>query len=288
MKKLLTAILALALVLGCAACTPKKETPAPTPAASEKTITVGILEMNDAEAGKTYDSIIAAKLPAYVKVTPYNSLTTILAAVNGGKVDTIEIPRIVAEYLKTTDPKLTEVPSPSNEHSVFFRFAFKKDNTADRDLLNNGLTTLTTNGTLATLEEKYVTANVVDSSEVVLPKTDGAKTIKVGVTGDIPPMDYVSADGKPSGFNVALLAALGSELKINFELVTIESDARLIALEQGTVDMLFWIRSNNPEIDTETAERYAVTTSYLKTNGCALSNMSAEEIAAMIKEAENK
>ncbi|MEG1945499.1 MAG: transporter substrate-binding domain-containing protein [Lachnospiraceae bacterium] len=288
MKKLLTAILALALVLGCAACTPKTETPTPTPAASEKTVTVGILEMNDAEGGKTTDARMS-RLPDWIKITPYNSLTTLLAAVNGGKADMIQVPGIVSEYIRSTDPKLTEVPNKRNE-SIFFKFAFKKDNTADRDLLNSGLTTLTTNGTLAALEAKYITANVVDSSEVVLPKTDGAKTIKVGVTGDIPPMDYVSADGKPSGFNVALLAALGSELKINFELVTIEADARLIALEQGTVDMLFWMRSNEPEGegDTETAEKYAVTTSYLKSSGYLLSKMSAKEITAIIKEAENK
>ncbi|MEG0961757.1 MAG: transporter substrate-binding domain-containing protein [Lachnospiraceae bacterium] len=280
MKKLLTAILALALVLGCAACA----TETPAPAASEKTVTLGMLEINDIEAGKTADALMA-KLPDWITLKPYNSLTTLLAAFNGGKTHMIHVPGVVAEYLKTTDLELTEIPSLRNE-SLFFKFAFKKDNTADRDLLNDGLTTLTTNGTLAALEAKYITANVVDSSEVVLPKTDGAKTIKVGVTGDMPPMDYVSADGKPSGFNVALLAALGSELKINFELVTIEADARFIALEQGTVDMLFWLRS--VEDNTATTEKYAATTSYLKTNGITLSKMSNEEIATMIKEAENK
>ena len=69
----------------------------------------------------------------------------------------------------------------------------------------------------------------------------GAKTIKVAVTGDRPPMDYVSAGGDPLGFNTALVAEVAKRLEMNVEMVNVSCAARGIALATGVCDIVFWM-----------------------------------------------
>ena len=76
---------------------------------------------------------------------------------------------------------------------------------------------------------------------VALPVIDGAPTLKVAVTGDMPAMDCILADGTPAGFNVAFLSELSTRINKNIELVSIDSAARGAALSSGQVDALFWV-----------------------------------------------
>ena len=69
---------------------------------------------------------------------------------------------------------------------------------------------------------------------------EGAETIRIAVTGDLPPMDVILSDGTPAGFNTAFLAELSQRVGVNFELVSVESSARAVALSSGVVDALFW------------------------------------------------
>ncbi|MBQ5660201.1 MAG: transporter substrate-binding domain-containing protein [Lachnospiraceae bacterium] len=48
-----------------------------------------------------------------------------------------------------------------------------------------------------------------------LPYFEGARTIKIGVTGDLPPMDFVAANGKAAGFNIALLTEIANRAQVN-------------------------------------------------------------------------
>ena len=59
-------------------------------------------------------------------------------------------------------------------------------------------------------------------------------------TGDLPPLDYVAADGTPAGFNVALMNAIAEKQNVNFTFVQVEADARLSALSSGKIDVIFW------------------------------------------------
>jgi hypothetical protein len=77
-----------------------------------------------------------------------------------------------------------------------------------------------------------------------MPVIDGAETIKVAVTGALPPMDYVAADGTPAGFNTALLAEISQRIGKNIELVVVDSVGRAAALASGTVDAVFWTRTS--------------------------------------------
>ena len=60
-------------------------------------------------------------------------------------------------------------------------------------------------------------------------------------------MDYMSADGTPSGFNTALLAELGRRLQKNILLVSVDSGARASALAGDAADVVFWARTVTEE-----------------------------------------
>jgi polar amino acid transport system substrate-binding protein len=69
----------------------------------------------------------------------------------------------------------------------------------------------------------------------------GAEKLKIGVTGDLPPLDLTLADGKPAGFSTAVLAEISKRLGKNIELVPIDSAARASALSSNRVDVVFWV-----------------------------------------------
>ena len=83
----------------------------------------------------------------------------------------------------------------------------------------------------------------------------GDETIKVAVTGDLPPMDYVSADGSFAGFNTAILAEIGKRLNKKIELKQIDSAARAISLSSNEADVVFWTRVGTGKPDKETLEK---------------------------------
>ena len=76
--------------------------------------------------------------------------------------------------------------------------------------------------------------------KVEIPMTDGAPTIKVGITGDLPPLDLILPDNSPAGFNTAMLAEIAKRLGRNIEVVDIDSGARASALSSKFIDVVFW------------------------------------------------
>ena len=67
-----------------------------------------------------------------------------------------------------------------------------------------------------------------------------------GSNRDLPPIDYVAADGKAAGFNTALLAEIAKRLKINIKTVYVNTASRTASLSSGRSDVVFWyqVREN--------------------------------------------
>ena len=98
-------------------------------------------------------------------------------------------------------------------------------------------------GTLQKLIDEYI-IKASDGGEpvaIAFEKFEG-DPIRIAVTGSLPPMDYVAADGTFAGFNTAVLAEIGKRLQKNIELVQVDSIGRALALSEGTVDVVFWTR----------------------------------------------
>lgn len=124
-----------------------------------------------------------------------------------------------------------------------FSFMMMEDHAELRDEFNRAIADMKADGTLDALH-----ASMMDTEKgVEIEKIEGAETVKVGVTGDLPPMDFTDELDVPAGFNTAVLSEISKRIGKNIELVKIYAGARSIALNHGLIDVVFWSRVSAPD-----------------------------------------
>ena len=194
-----------------------------------------------------------------LEVVYFDTLDAMLMALNAGEIAAMDVSETTAQYLTHSDPNLVQVASYGDgaDGDTFadtvrgllsndFAFMFMEKNAALRDEFDAALASFTEEE-MEKLVQEHITAaiNGDEISPIQMPVIEGAETIKVAVTGSLPPMDYVAADGTPAGFNTALLAEISQRMGKNIELVVVDSVGRAAALASGTVDAVFWTRTNS-------------------------------------------
>lgn len=204
------------------------------------------------------------------EVIPMNRRSDLLAAILAGKIDATASPRIVTEYYARRNKNLKIIEQPKI-FEVNIVMAVRSEDAIFKAGLDSAITILKENGTLKTLDDKWVT-NLPATNEPAfeeMAKIEGAKTVYVGVSGDFAPLDYIASDGRPAGYNVALLAEIGKILKVNFEIVSIETQAKFMALESKRIDAVFfhWSGKQIGQFFTDITRRYIVTIPYYTDKG---------------------
>ena len=175
----------------------------------------------------------------------YDSLTSMVMALNAGEVDEISLPEPVAEYAMNVNDGI-DISSVVRGLPASLALGFRKDDDPSlRNRFNEALLSMKADGTLSILRAKYIDEPGLDEPEPVeFGKYENIDTtIKVAVTGDLPPIDFIAADGTPAGFNTAVLAELAKRMKVNIQLINIESGARAAALASKRADVVFWFTS---------------------------------------------
>ena len=215
---------------------------------------------------------ILASLNQKIEHTNYNNLSTALLDLESGKIDFLSCGQTTADYVIAHNDKFEAAPKNATSN---YSMMTMDSNTEVYNILNNAIKAMKEDGTLDKLIENELKAYINSDPEAKdLPHFDGAKTIKIGVTGDLPPMDYVAANGKAAGFNIALLAEIANRAQVNIELVQIESGSRPMALSSGKVDAVFWTRSQTCTVcGAEGAEKVdgtIVTESYFSDYGAVI------------------
>ena len=236
MKRFLAIILAGLMLLSLAACGEK----------DDDKVKIGVLQtgqMDGLISSEAHREHIQKDFPGKREYVPYSNLSAALMDLESGRIDTIGLEKCTADYVVAHNDKI-EVYEDTKEMTIFSMMTLDT-NTEVYDILNNAIKAMKEDGTLDSLIENELKA-YINSDPVAkdLPHFDGAQTIKIGVTGDLPPMDFVAANGKAAGFNIALLTEIANRAQVNFELVQIETDARAMALSSGKVDAVFWTRSS--------------------------------------------
>lgn len=245
MKKFLSVVAACltagALFVGCGDSPPTDQ----STDQKSQSVAIGMIAGLNAGEQRFNDSLhsIGVFLPNQY-VVYYDSLNAMQMGLEAGNVDEISLYESVADYLIARKPELvlTDAHKPKLKLIDNFCCAVKDDDKALLDDINGAIASMKDDGTLERLTKQYID-DVKDEPEAVeIAAIDGADTIKVAVTGDMPPLDLIRADGTPAGFNTAILAEIGKRLNRNIELVTIDSAARASALSSGRVDVIFWVR----------------------------------------------
>lgn len=245
-KLLLSCVMAGALFTGCGG----GEQPAPKTDGGDsgKKIQLGMithLNATEQKMGEILASIEdSEKVPLNnYTVKYYDSLKLMQMGIESGSIDQISLYKSVGNYVVAYNPKYEVASGAANLYSDNFCFAVRKDDAALKADLDKAIDAMKADGALDKLVKEYITD--VDKEQeppvIEIPMTEGAQSIKVGVTGDLPPLDYVSADGKAAGFNTAFLAEVAKRSGKNIEVVDIDSGARSAALSSGQIDVIFWV-----------------------------------------------
>jgi polar amino acid transport system substrate-binding protein len=243
-----------------------------TPQSQEKVEKVGMLTRSNLDEKqiddytKNFNS--AHGVTTAQQTTYYNSLNSMQMGLTSGQIDSIRTYGSVANYMAGKDSKLEIKDSQTVQLVDNFSCALRDGDTELKAQFNAAIDSMKNDGTLNNLVEKYIKNLKPDEDPpaVAMPKIENADTIKVGVTGDLPPLDLILADGKPAGFNTAVLAEISQRIGKNIELVTIESNARAAALVAGTIDVVFWTVTPEGEsplpANSDTPDGVILTNSY--------------------------
>ena len=266
MKKIFTLLMlfALLIVTGCGGEKPS----------DAKKIQLGMIarlnvsEENFAKLMKDVEDKLDVKIASHTPVF-FDNLSQMQAALQAGQIEEISTYRSVARYMIAKDPRFKVLEDHSLEFIDSFCFALREDETELRDSLNMVIKEMQDDGTLNNLTKEYITdiSAEKDPPAVELPRFENAPTIKVAVTGDLPPFDFVGADGKPAGFTTAVLAEIGKRMLRNIEIVDIDAGARAAALTSKQVDVVFWAIVPMSEIipsDSDSPKGVILTAPYFK------------------------
>lgn len=278
MKKLIALILALALTVALCVCGTNAEEAQPVKIgvlamlnlSEEKTAdyyyAVGLATAAIADANRAKGPIAELseeqrrEIPQ-IEAVFYDSLDAMLMALNAGDIQVLSIYSSVADYLIANNDQLEKAVSfdfgPDSPKDLTFAlingivsnsfsFMMLEGSEALRDEFNQAIAAMDADGTFHTLikEQMLEAVKGTEIKPVEMPVFEGAETIKVAVTGSLPPLDYVSADNIPAGYNTAVLAEISRRIGKNIEISVIESAGRSTALASGAVDAVFWTRSN--------------------------------------------
>ena len=238
---MLAAISTAAIFTGCGGDTAPADN-------SQQEIKIGRIKFLNASE-ELYDEVIkkfqeraAGKISNY-KTTFYDNLSMLQMGLESGSVQQISVYKSVADYLTAKNSKF-EISSKQSPVKLEdnFAFAMRTEDTELKNSVNAAVEAMKNDGTLENLIKTYITdLNPNEDPPAVAFETfAGADTIKIGVTGDLPPLDFVSADGKAAGFNTALLSELAKRLQKNIDIIQIDSAARAAALSAKTIDISFW------------------------------------------------
>ena len=242
MRKILSALLLLSLLAGIASAAP---------------LNVGILSKLNMTP-EEYSELIAngRKAGAWGFFTSkpeqreisfkfYDSLQALQLALNAGEIEEAVFPEAVAEYIMNVTGSY-RVTSIAKTKPAYLAFGFRMDD-AGKALaakFNDAILSMKSDGTLAVLQGQYIyEAGIGDPEAIEFRKFDNTDNkIVIAVTGDLPPIDYVAADGTAAGFNTAVIAEIGKRLNVNIELTYIMSGARAATVMSGRADAVFWIQ----------------------------------------------
>lgn len=225
MKKYISLFLSIIMILSLASCAKKEK---------DTKVLYGMLaELGTPEGLNDKDS----------QYRYFDDINSMIIALESNKIDQIiKLPLSVGKYVARENDDIMVLNGKDFVGNIYLHMGVLKENSSLYNQLNHAINTLSENGTLERLKGEYIESFAESGKEPKagsIPFTPGLETIRVAVTGDMPPIDYVSADGNPAGFNVALLTEISKILNVNIELVTVNSASRLLALTENRVDVVF-------------------------------------------------
>lgn len=179
----------------------------------------------------------------------YDSLMALMMDLRAARLDEIILPESVAQYLLSHNNFYKNVFSIDVLKSGIC-FGFTESNKDLCASFDNAIKDMEADGTLEKLKNLYVENFNERNNKPMRPDTiAAAEELRVAVTGDMPPIDMFAGDGKPMGYNTAILSEIGKRLGKNISFVNTDAGGRSAALTSGRADVVFWYRATKSNIE---------------------------------------
>ncbi|MBR7024807.1 MAG: transporter substrate-binding domain-containing protein [Selenomonadaceae bacterium] len=242
----LFALMALITALSTTGCGGEKSS---APESNKDKVTIGVItNLNASEIEynevmkKLEKSYRPSKANHSAEYKYFDKVNDMQMALEAGQIDMLSTYQNVAEYMiQRSDNK--EILESERRLGDSFCFALREGDTGLQNELNKAIKAMISDGTLKKLVKEYITDLKSDEDPPAVPIThiDGAESIKVAVTGDLPPFDLVLPDGTPAGFSTAVLSEVSKRIGKNIELVNVVGNARASILTSKGADVVFWV-----------------------------------------------
>lgn len=240
---------AVTILLGCAlagavlvGCGGQQASPKDNNQDGKNAVKIGLLTRQNLSEDKLNSLLKEKESSAQAMiVTYYDNLSAMQMGLDSGKIQSMRIYKSVASYL-TERNKNVIVKEVADHPMDEFCFGVRKEDESLKADLNRVIDEMKADGTLDKLSKEYVTGlkKGDEPPAVTLPFQPGVVPLRIAVTGDLPPLDLVKADGNAAGFNTAILAEIGKRLKCSIEVVQVASGSRAAALTSKKADVVFW------------------------------------------------
>lgn len=200
----------------------------------------------------------------------YNRRSDAIMGLLSGNTAAVVCPYFTADYYTKRNPSLKMMEGHIKLPFKVVMVLRKEDDVLLNEL-NRTIGLFKESGLIKSFEQEWITNFPVsgEPANIGQGNPEGARTLRVGVAGDFPPMDYIAADGRPAGFNVAMMSEIGKQLKIRFEFVPVESTARFAALASRKIDVIFFnfMTEQMPDILKVDTDRWNLTNPYYEYSG---------------------
>jgi ABC-type amino acid transport substrate-binding protein len=219
--------------------------------------TLGTLALSNLNEDYLLDMFSTTYSTELKSVNLYDSASSLIMALDTGKIDAALLRDFHATAYSTDSDKYSILPSSDDSKITgYVRMAAAKDTPAATDIkkINDALAQLKDDGTFDTLKKEYIDDFSFSKNfeSISMPKIDGAPTYKISISGSMIPLDYIAADGNPTGYSIALLSKVSEIAKINFELVTVGIDTQELELISSKTDYIFCYTLTDERMETET------------------------------------
>jgi ABC-type amino acid transport substrate-binding protein len=243
LKRLAALSMALALLWTATAFAQSTEAPAEERNFDGKVLATMEMEASAEEIYHFFTDLLHIPIKDFIC---YPTINEAVLALKTHKVDTLLSMDANATYIAGLDPSLYLYMDPrlKDYNDISFSMVVLSGRQTLMDELNAAIAYVKEAGILETL-----TVAMIKGTPVDVPDYTADKTLYVGVTGDIPPIDYVDETGAPVGFNVNLMTEIGAYLGYKIEFVQLSKNAVMAALASGRIDVVFWQeQSLSPEM----------------------------------------
>ena len=265
-KVLLSAVIAGVLFTGCGQddnADNKENTSASSKAKLGMISKMNVSEENYNSFLQKYETKVGRKFS--YQIIFYDDLNSMQLGLQSKNIDAMSLYTCVGNYIVSKDSKTEIVKYTALDLTDSFCFAIREEDSELKDSFDGVIKSMKDDGTLDNLVQTYITDLKEDPPAVDIKNISGADTIKVGITGDLPPLDLVLANGQPAGFNTAVLSEISKRINKNIELIQINSAARAAALTSKQVDVVFWVvvpQDDKRPADMDKPAGVSVTTPY--------------------------